>query len=208
MVVGSIIRRYSIPLAFWVMLGTAFGMIMVAAITPITIEIPDWFYKFFTVAFSVFTLAFIYFVFQTGMKWSKIKEICAEFPKIRRALDVISELLLVKGWTKESLYVSSGSPLQLTPAGRKMLTDSGFEEFYGSNKERLFSYMASKNPESPAEVETTAKEAMFYLEPKVTPKMELIENYAYNNGKPVADILFAYSIELRDRYLLAHPELK
>jgi hypothetical protein len=169
--------------------------------TPITIAFPDWFY-------FVFSFGVVVFIFWAGVSWCKVQEICKEFPKIRRALDLISQSLLSHKWIDAHIYVSSGSPLHLTETGRKMLADSGFEEFYNANKEYLFSYITSQKPKSPADVETTAKDAMFYLNPKTTPKMELIENFAYNNGKPTADVLFAYSIEVRDRYLKEHPDIK
>jgi hypothetical protein len=173
-------------------------MIIEAATTPITIEFPNWFY-------GVFSVGVVVFIFWAGYNWCKINEMCGQFPKIRRALDIISGCLLAHKWVNEHIYVSSGSPLQLTEAGKKMLADSGFEQFFAANKHSLFAYITSKKAKSVAEIETAAREAVLYLDPKNTPKMELIEDFSYKNGRPIGDVLFAYSVEVRDRYLKDNP---
>lgn len=42
---------------------------------------------------------------------------------------------------------------------------------------------------------------MLYLDIDKIPKIEYAKNFAYQVGCPLSDILFAYSIEIRDRYL-------
>ncbi len=145
------------------------------------------------------------FVFWAGNNYCKINEVCKEFPKIRRALDVISQLLLAHEWTQEHLFVSSASPLGLTPEGKQMLEDSGFEEFFKANKSRFFDYIDLESPQSEAEVEKAMKDLMLYLEEKDMAKIELVEDFSYSSGRSVANILFAYSIEIRDRYLKERP---
>lgn len=167
-------------------------------ITPITLNVPNY-------VWWIFSAGVIAVVFFSGYQWSKLREICAQFPKIRYALDIISQLLCSHKWTDTPPYISAGSPYALTPDGKKMLEESNFEEFYKANKKNLFSFIEARNPKSPATVEMAAREAMLYLDPKSTPKMELIENFAYSKGRPVGDVLFAYAIEIRDRYLNENP---
>ena len=167
---------------------------MVVEATNITISFPNWFY-------CIFSIGVLALVFSAGIQWKKVREICAEFPKIRRALDIISQLLLSHKWVGESVYVSAQSPVKLTDAGKKMLEASKFEEFFTANKNVFFENIAAERPKTESEVEAAARSTMLYLDTKTTPKMELVEDFAYSIGKPVADILFAYSIEIRDRYL-------
>ena len=169
-----------------------------ASDTSITISFPNWFYV-------VCSVGVISFIFWAGYNCKSVYEVCKEFPKIRRALDLISQLLLSHEWIDEHVYVSSQSPLSLTENGRKMLKESGFEEFFEANKQEFFSGILLQKPKSAAEVEMAAKNLMLYLDIKETPKRELVENYAYNHGQQVAKLLFAYSIEIRDRYLKEYP---
>ena len=71
---------------------------MMAETAPITINLPTWFYAFF----SIGVLAFICWA---ANNYCKIKEVCDEFPKIRRALDLISQKLFEKGIFKEQIFV-------------------------------------------------------------------------------------------------------
>ena len=172
-------------------------------ITNITLSFPNWFY----VTFSV---GFVCFIFYLGCNWKSLRSICREFPKIRRALDLISQKLLDKGFFSEQVYTSSASPLNLTPAGRKILEDSEFEEFFKANKQLFFLSITRKNPQSPFDVEKATKELMLYLNTEKIPKIELVENYAYREGRAILDVFSVYAIEIRDRYLkeIYYPSLK
>ena len=171
---------------------------ILASNTSVTINFPNWFYV-------ICSFGVIGFIFWAGYNCKNMHEACKEFPKIRRALDLISQLLLSHRWVDEHVYVSSQSPLKLTPEGQQMLNDSGFDEFFNANKERFFAFINAEKPKSEAEVEKAARNLMFYLDTKHTPKIELIENFSYKIGRPVADVIFAYSIEIKERYLKRYP---
>lgn len=114
----------------------------------------------------------------------------------------MSEILLQKNLATD--FIFSQSPIQLTPAGSQAVKDSGFPEFYETNKHLLLERVKKANPKNMAELEQICKEMMGAIE-KATPKFELIENFAYQNGMPIAKILFACSVALRD---LLSSELK
>lgn len=171
---------------------------MIAETTPIIINFPSWFY-------ALFSIGVLTFIGLAAFNYCKIREVCKDFPKIRRALDLISQKLFEKKIFTEQVYVSSESPVQLTDAGRQMLKDSGFDEFFNANKENFYKEINSKKPKTPFEVERTARELMMYLNLDNTPKSELAKNFSYNTGRAIGDILLAYSIEIRDRYLKEHP---
>ncbi len=151
--------------------------------TNITLSFPNWFY----VTFTIVVLGGIFYL---GCRWKTLNEVCQEFPKIRRALDLISQKLCELGHFKEHIYLSSASPLSLTPEGRKMLSESNFEEFFKENKERFFSLIEKKNPKTPFDVENSARELMLFLDIDKTPKIEFAKNFAYQNGRPISDILY------------------
>jgi len=157
-------------------------------ITNITIAFPDWFW----VVFSVFILGFVFFL---GGLFTKLRAISTEFPKIKTALVRISEILLQKGLTKD--FVFSESPVSLTQEGRDAVKQCGFDAFYQENKKLLIGRVNKKRTKSMAELELACKEVMTTMENEV-PKFDLLENFAYQNGIPLAKILFACGIALRD----------
>ena len=167
---------------------------ILAETTSITLDVPGWFY-------GVFSIGLIGVVFFAGHTWCKVCDICKDFPKIRRALDLISQKLLEKGLFNDHIYVSNASPAKLTEVGRAMLKESGFEEFFDANKKLFFTYIDIKKPKTPFDVEKTAKDFVLYVDLDKMKKSELVENFSYNAGRSIADILYAYSIEIRDRYL-------
>lgn len=167
---------------------------MLAEATNITISFPNWFY-------ATFSIGIIALIFLAGAQWRNVREVCKQFPKIRRALDIISTLLLSHKWTEGPVYVSAQSPVRLTQAGKQMLIDSQFEDFYIINKKMFFDYIAAQKPKTKSEVESAARSLMLYLDQAKTPNIELVEKFSYNEGKSIPSILYAYSIEIRDRYL-------
>ncbi|RKY42382.1 MAG: hypothetical protein DRP85_03020 [Candidatus Makaraimicrobium thalassicum] len=104
----------------------------------------------------------IAFVFWAGCHWKTVREVCKEFPKIRRALDLISSKLFEEDILNEQVYVSAKSPLSLTEEGKKMLSKSHFEEFFSENKQYFFSTIERKNPKTPFDIEAAAKHLMLY----------------------------------------------
>lgn len=162
------------------------------------ITFPDWVYF----VFSTVSLSFIVFAIYN---YIKIREVCREFPKMRRALDMISYVLFKAGLSKTELYISASSPRKITPEGRQILEDSHFDEFFDANKKNFFAQISLKGPKTEARVEAAARELMLYLDIEATPKGCLVENFAYEIGTPLPVILFVYAIEIRDRYLAEHP---
>ena len=74
--------------------------IMIAEATSITIAFPNWFYGFLACGILVF-------VAWAAFNYCKVREVCGQYPKIRRALDLISQLLLSHKWIDDHVYVSS-----------------------------------------------------------------------------------------------------
>lgn|SRR3989338_9700061 len=163
-----------------------------------TFVIPFW----LSWVFSGGVLLAVIFFGRQSMLFSQIS---TEFPKMRRALDLISEKLVDRKFFTNPVYVSAGSPLHLTPEGKAMLEQSGFEEFFTANKERIYREIDKLEPTSPFDVEAATKHVMLlHVDLQEFAAIERIKQYAYENGVQLSDMLFAFSIEVRNRYLAEH----
>jgi len=154
----------------------------------ITFTFPNWF-------LTLFSMAFIGFVAYCGGLHSHIKTMCADYPKIQRALTRISEILPQKNLAKEFVYTES--PVKLTPLGIEALKEAKFDEFYNANKNTLLARIRKTEPKTLADLENTCKSIMLNIEDTL-PNFEPIKQYAYSKGEPISNILFAIAIKLRD----------
>ena len=84
--------------------------------TPIVFVFPNWFY-------GILSLTFLAGVWYVARQSKTFSEVCKEFPKMRRALDLMSEALFSNKMLSEKVYVSTASPLRLTDAGKFLLRD-------------------------------------------------------------------------------------
>ena len=85
-----------------------------------TISFPTWFY-------GVFTIGLIIFLVYIGGLHTKLKEVCANWPKVRSALTRISEILLQRELSKDFIY--SESPINLSESGLAAVAEAKFKEF-------------------------------------------------------------------------------
>lgn len=158
--------------------------------TNIAISFPSWFY-------AVLTGGILAVAFLGGILYSQVRGVCKEFPKIQESLIRISEILLQKKIAKAHVYLVSASPIQLTDEGKKAIEESGFEKFYAANKSALIDRIKKKNPKTTADLEEACKEIMLSAENSL-PSFDLLKQYSYGHGEPIAHILFASAIALRD----------
>ena len=82
----------------------------------ILVSFPDWVY-------AVMTLGIFSFIFYLGSLHSNIRKVIKEFPKICRALDLISVKLKEEGFFGDSIYASAASPIKLTQKGEELLKE-------------------------------------------------------------------------------------
>lgn len=156
----------------------------------ITLSVPTWFC-------ALFSIGFIAFLIYIGGLFQKVKDICKEFPLIKTALTRISEILLQKGFSKESVYLQSNSPVSLTEKGIEAINKSGFNEFYEENKNIIKNKLDKYKINNMADLEEACKEVMNNIEDSL-PKYETLKTFAYNEGIPILELLFACAIALRD----------
>jgi hypothetical protein len=130
-----------------------------------------------------------------GTFYAEVRHVCRQHPKIHTALIRISEILLQKKVSKELVY--SESPVRLTEDGKRAIQESGFQRFYDANKRTLIDQIKKTNPKNLADLEEACKSVMLSLEDTL-PNFHLLKQFAYSNGEPISNILFAGAVALRD----------
>lgn len=140
---------------------------------------------------------------------------------INEQVSEISQWVMKKDSKMITPLARKHSPLQMVKAGRDLFEISGARKAIDENTDFLLSEMEKKKPETPYDVEDTAATVLFTnLSNKL---FNGIKNYIYyapaeitlkdenNNDVVVTLSLYAIvqlmAIELRDRYLAAHPEI-
>lgn len=169
----------------------------------ILISFPNWVYAVMTggVVSVIFYLGALHYQIRKllclGDMHSQLSKICKEFPRIQESLIRISEILSQKKMTKSPIYTASSSPIRLTEEGKKAIEDSGFMKFYEVNKQTLIDRITQNKPKTMADLEEACKSVMLPIESSL-PSFELLKQFSYENGQPIAEILFAGAIALRD----------
>ncbi len=140
---------------------------------------------------------------------------------INEQVSEISQWVMKKDSKMITPLARKHSPLQMVKAGRDLFEISGARKAIDENIGFLLSEMEKRKPETPYDVEDTAATVLFTnLGNKL---FNGIKNYIYyapseitlkdENNEDVVVSLSLYAIvqlmaiELRDRYLAAHPEV-
>src|SRR6185436_16411964 len=79
----------------------------------------------------------------------------------------------------EQNLLQAASPLNLTPMGTKLLTDSGFISVFENNRNAFFNFINSETPRTKLDVELSAIKAVLLLFDKEF--MNPVKIYLYNN---------------------------
>ena len=134
--------------------------------------------------------------------------------------------ILIAGLGISSLDLSAGlfsekhSPRRLNGQGQQLFDDVGGTRFLDENQDFLFSKLAEKQPKTALDVENMALMVLnLNAENDI---FNVLKNWVYNapsrevtniEGATVMydvtlkDVFFVLSLDLRDRYLRAHPEI-
>lgn len=134
--------------------------------------------------------------------------------------------ILIAGLGKSSMDLSTGlfsekhSPRRLNEQGQRLFDDVGGTRFLDDNQEFLFSKLDEKQPKTALDVENMA--LMILNLNAENDIFNVLKNWVYNapsrqvtNTKgdtvmydvTLKDVFFVLSLDLRDRYLRAHPEI-
>ncbi len=153
------------------------------------ISFPDWFYA--AISFGVLSM-----IFYLGAIHSKLKKVLVEFPKICRALDLISQKLKEKRFFDEHVYASASSPIKLTEKGQILLKESEADAFVVQHKAELIGKIREKNPKTAYDVQILARDVVESLQE--TDRFARFKDFVYQKGMPLEPIFIVMGILLRD----------
>lgn len=99
----------------------------------------------------------------------------------------------------------SHSPIQLTDKGWKMVKDSGAYKIFEDNRDRYLTELENSKPRSQYDAQDKAYRIM---SAKFNAKeFQPIQQWAFDNGKTVDEIVRILGYPLRDYYFEKHPEV-
>lgn len=151
--------------------------------------------------------------FKIGKYQEKVDNLNIEKEKSQKKIDGlrsdVDKLLEFKSNTQkyvDSKIYKSGSPLELTDIGKRLVRESGFIAIFEEQKDDLVILLEEKyNPRTQYDVQEKSRELMENLRDHAP--FQSIKKYAFDNGKDFAQILRAGAIPLRDYYFEKHPEI-
>lgn len=111
-------------------------------------------------------------------------------------------------------WSTMNSPMFLNDDGRELLSKSPMGKFLKDHEKELRRYIENKNPTTAYDVQKYAREYLPQFVLKDEKIVKEIKDFIYNNPifnnkeLEIPAILFVGTLELRDRYLDNHPNLK
>lgn len=141
--------------------------------------------------------------------------------KMQEDITIIRTHLIEKDSKTAKLFSGKASPRKLNEMGLKVYKDFGGANFLNNNQKILFDMIDEKEPQTALDVENAALEVLY----------KCVDNNIFNDVKVLVyqskaiiieekgkepmeyaitmnDICFIFSIELRDRYLTEHPNVR
>lgn len=134
-----------------------------------------------------------------------VKELKAQKDSMKTHVDQLLEFKTQAQKFMDKNIYKDQSPLSLTDFGKSLVTDSGFTEIFEQVKDNLVELLEQENPTTQYETQEKARalmDGMAEYQP-----FRPIQNYAFEHGKDLNQILRAGAIMLRDYYFEKHPEL-
>lgn len=154
------------------------------------------------IGIASFIGACIYF----GRKLQTLDDLALTSKKIKINIKVIGDHLTRYDSQFDPKELQSFSPYQLTDVGKKMISDTGFDEVFAANKQDFFGFIDDEEPKLKYDVETAAIKSVFALSDQEY--MDFLKIYFYNNPKRnLQNTAPTLGIYIRDKYLSEHAEI-
>jgi len=181
----------------------------------------DWFTQTFPQYWGFFVAMILVVIITIWLviNYLKIKGVCDNFPDIKKllnhvdkSLSVLNSILIEKNVISNSFYSEAHSPRQLNAVGKKLYSESGAEALFTSLYDELLSDLEKRTPASFLDVES--KSLAVLLDKMNDSKLKELQDFAYNhpnfegNALTFFDILYVMSLNLRNKYLEKHQEIK
>ena len=158
---------------------------------------------------------------KTAAHHERLEKMESTFTDIRETLLIIKTYLMEKDSKAAKLFSGKASPRKLNENGQMMYRMFGGNEFMEKNQQLLIEKMEARHPQTAHDVEIQALEVLY--ECVANDIFDDIKMQVYNcgtfafvleNGEKTSctistsDVCFIFSIELRNRYLTSHPEVR
>ena len=95
--------------------------------------------------------------------------------------------------------LKSASPINITSKGRNALEKSNFIKIFSEHRTEIITKIKNKKPQTEYDVEQIAVNIISNLADK--PFMKPLKQFAYSEGKPLANVLYLAGIYVRNEYL-------
>lgn len=151
-----------------------------------------------TKPFAVLAVLIIGGVFYVRAPIRKIKD---------NMLVVVTHLCTGKGKLDSNL-IKQMSPLQIQPAGKKILHDSGFVQTFNANEGKFFSIIKEFNPNSKLEVENLAIYSFVSIMNTDGHTMASVKSYLYDHPGVRDTFPTLAGVFIRDKYLEKNKNIK
>lgn len=157
------------------------------------------------------------------MAWheSRLDKVDEAISEIKETLLIIKTHLIEKDSKVAKLLSGKTSPRRLNESGMAIFREFDGERFLKNNREYLTDKIEAKRPQTALDVEKYALEVLYecvnngiFNDVKVKVYNSKAFIIKYETGEEISfditmnDICFVFSIELRDIYLSAHPEVR
>ena len=161
-----------------------------------TIGFPPSTHPFIFLAILII-LGFISIALYLGKPLRRIRE---------NVLVIITHLSTANRGKLDTNLIKQMSPLQIQPAGQKVLDDSTFTKIFNENKNKFFATIDEKNPQTKLEVENYSIYSfsdIFIKDEALNP----VKAYLYQNPSIRETFPTLAGVYIRDEYLRCHPEI-
>lgn len=132
---------------------------------------------------------------------------CEKLEELGKDVAVIKERIQNIQKTVDNLAntAKANSPIKLTENGWGLLRNSGCYDIFEQNRDRYLKELEDKNPRSQYDVQEKAYALMG--DKFNAPEFKPIEDWAFNHGKTMDEIVRLCGYPLRDYYFERHPEI-
>ena len=151
--------------------------------------------------------ALIGFLISLGRKLQILESLQTSSEKIKSNVTVISNYLIRHHKRFNPSELQAFSLLTLTPEGKKLIKDIGFDTAFEQHKNDFFKIIDCDSPKLKYDVETAATKSIYALADKDF--MNFLKIFLYSHpDRSLDDTAPTLGVYIRDEYLVDHPEIK
>lgn len=142
-----------------------------------------------------------------GGKLNALDRLEVSIEKAKHNLKVISDYLTKHHTKFNPAELQSISPLNLTPAGKQFIENTGFDNVFQEHRLEFLNFIDNEHPKLKYDVELAAIKSIVALSDKSF--MNFIKVFLYNDpSRTMENTAPTLGVYIRDKYLAEHLEIK